>query len=400
VWLLIAGRLLTAFSEGIAALALVAIAVKELGGVESGVIVATAAAVGMLTGSFAGGAADFTSPLRVLIVAAVAGTVCAGALAVVTAVGWRQLAVYTAGAFVLSLCSEACSRAETTALVHLVAPEQLPRVFGAMSARTQMAAAAAGLVSGLIIAVNLTLPFAIDALAWAVCVLLSALVLAGYAVRAQAGERPLFRLRELARGYQFVARTPTVLAIVLIGALANLFLVGAGLVIQLDLIARGTSLVFVGFLDAATGAAALVGSIASGWLTARLSLRAMFVLVLAVLAVSVLVCGLSGNVWVMMVALSVAVFFLPSLGVSASTAVARLTPLHMQARVSGASAVISLLSTTVSPAVFGAGYARTNRVVMLAVAAVGTAVAGVASVIALPTHTEEVDAGRTAETSR
>src|SRR3954468_9852027 len=87
VWLLIAGRLLTAFSEGIAALALVAIAVKELGGVESGVVVATAAAIGMLTGSFAGGAADFTSPLRVLIVAAVAGTVCAGALAVVTAVG-------------------------------------------------------------------------------------------------------------------------------------------------------------------------------------------------------------------------------------------------------------------------------------------------------------------------
>ena len=54
-WLVIAGRLLTAFSEGIAALALVAIAVKQLGGVESGVVVATAAAVGMFAGSFAGG---------------------------------------------------------------------------------------------------------------------------------------------------------------------------------------------------------------------------------------------------------------------------------------------------------------------------------------------------------
>lgn len=78
-----------------------------------------------------------------------------------------------------------------------------------------------------------------------------------------------------------------------------------------------------------------------------------------------LFCALSQNYWITVTSLSCAVILIPSLGVSTAVALAQLAPDTMQARVSGASAIVSIITSAISPGLYGFSYARFSRFVTL-----------------------------------
>lgn len=382
LWLVLWSRVLTTFSGAVSALAYSVIAIHHLGGSSAGVAVATCAAVGVLLGNLLGGIADFVRPPLVIGAAGLLGCVTSGVAFLMTRSHGYDLPVWCFLTLLSGLASTAAARGENTAIVHIAPRDQLPRLFGAVSMRAQVAAAAAGTVSGALIAADRALPFALDAGAWTVSVLIAVPLVRRYP--RSGSPRGSFALAELVRGFTVIARSSPLLSIVAVSALANTFLAGAGAVITIDLIDRGVDVRLVGLVEAAVNVAGLLGSIASGLIARRLRTRQLFVLVLAVLTCSMAVMAVRGDVPVVVVALSCGVFLIPSLGVSAAVGLATLTPPELQARTSGANSAVSLLLTTVSPAALGAPYVHTSRSVVLSVAAAGTLVAAVIARVAVP----------------
>ncbi len=383
VYLLLWSRLLTAFSAGLTALAYSYVAVRELESVESGAAVALTLGLGALVGNLVGGLADFYRPPKVLALASAAGTSGAVAAFIASNVGAGSIVPYLAAAFVTAGAGAVCSRAESAAVVHLVPQARFPRVFGMLAARAQIAGALAGATSGLLISTDVRLPFAIDLVAWLIG--LGFAVALGRGWPRGPGHADLAKptLSGMFDGFRLALAKGPIRTLIGISALANLFLEGVGTVIELDLLAGGTSIIAIGLLGTATNLSALAGSLVSGFISSRVPPRALFGIVLGVLAGAVIVVALTDHVVIIGAALACGVFLIPALGVTVAMTVARLTARDHQARVSGANAVISMISNGISPGVFGFGYARFAKLPVLAIAATGVLAAGATAVVRL-----------------
>ncbi|SBN62476.1 Major Facilitator Superfamily protein [Curtobacterium sp. 9128] len=382
LWVVLWSRALTTFSGAVGALAYSYVAIHHLGGPSAGVAVATCTAVGVLVGNLAGGLADFVRAPLVIGGAALVGAVTSGTAFILADAGRTTLPTWCVLSLLSGLVTAAAARGENTAIVHVAPREHLPRLFGVVSIRAQAAAAAAGTVSGLVIASDPALPFLVDCASWA----LSGVLLIPLALRypRSGADRPSFSPSELLRGFTFIAQQRPLLTVVVVSAIANMFLAGASAVITIDLISRGTDVRLVGLLETVVNLAALLGSVASGVLSRRLTTRQLFVLVLSVLTGAMAAMAIWGTVQVVMVALAVGVFSIPALGVSAAITLASWTPAGLQARTSGASSVLSLVLTSVSPAALGSLYLHTSRLVTLSVVATGTLAAAAIARRAVP----------------
>lgn len=363
---LIAGRLLTSFGEGLAGFAVTVIAIQNLGGIDSGVAVAIAFATGALIGNIVGSLADFYAPPRIITLSAFTATATSLTLTISSLTDTLTLPIVVIISFIITTCSSALSRADTTAFVHMLTPEDLPQTFGFIAARTQVAAAIAGIFAGITLNAWQSLPFIISTTSWIILIGFTIVFGRAYiAANCRPQEVPDFGFFTLFAGFAFAIKTRPIAAVIIISATANLFLEGAGTIIEIDLIASGVSVVLVGMLGTFTSLAALVGSLFSGTISARFTPRLLFIMVFMLLSSAMLFCALSQNYWIIVTSLSCAVILIPSLGVSTAVALAQLAPDTMQARVSGASAIVSIITSAISPGLYGFSYARFSRFVTL-----------------------------------
>ena len=363
---LIAGRLLTSFGEGLAGFAVTVIAIQNLGGINSGVAVAIAFATGALIGNIVGSLADFYPPPRIITLSAFTATAISLTLTISSLTNTLTLPIVVIISFIITTCSSALSRADTTAFVHMLNPEDLPQTFGFIAARTQVDAAIAGIFAGITLNAWQSLPFIISTTSWIILIGFTIVFGRAYiAANCRPQEVPDFGFFTLFAGFSFAIKTRPIAAVIIISATANLFLEGAGAIIEIDLIASGVSIVLVGMLGTFTSLAALVGSLFSGTISARFTPRLLFIMVFMLLSSAMLFCAFSQNYWITVTSLSCAVILIPSLGVSTAVALAQLAPDTMQARVSGASAIVSIITSAISPGLYGFSYARFSRFVTL-----------------------------------
>lgn len=384
LWVVLWSRTITTFSGAVSALAYSYSAIHHLGGPSAGVAVATCAAVGVLAGNVFGGLADFVRAPLVIASAGVLGILTSGSAYLIADAEQYTLPLWCLLASLSGMVTAAVARGENTAIVHVAPREDLQQLFSAVSIRAQAASAAAGTVSGIIIATDPSGPFLIDCAGWG----LNVLLVIPLALRYPSGgaNRPAFAAPELLRGFTFIAERRPLLVIVLVSAFANMFLAGAGAVITIDLITRGVDVRLIGLLETGVNVAALLGSIVSGVLSRRFATRLLFVTVLLSLTASMLATAMWGNTFVIMGALACGVFLIPTLGVSAAVTLASWTPNELQARVSGANSVMSLVLTSVSPAALGSIYVHTSRFVVMSLVASGTLAAAIVSGRLIPTN--------------
>lgn len=384
IWLVMAIRLVTTFATSVASLAYLYVAMNFVGGVVPSVIVVSASAIGFLLGNFLGGLSDLVNPAASLLIASLLGVTVSLFVSVAALSSFWQLAVFVAGSGLTSVFLASSARAESSAVVIATPTEDLPKVFGVLAARAQIVVAFAGLVSGALIVWSVMAPFILDTLAWSIAGVLAITLYRRRKILERQEVPESVSFVALFRGYSFVVGNKYVLGIVLISTFANLFLEGAGAVIEIDLLRQEVNPVLVGWIGAGTGAAGLIGSVLSGKIADRFGTRFLFVAVLTTMALAFLLIAAMGSYVVTLISLCTAVFLLPSLGVSAATGIARRTPQGLQARVSGTTAVLSLISSSVSPGAFGGLYAATSRLLSLSVISGGVFVAAVLARFSLP----------------
>ncbi len=274
--------------------------------------------------------------------------------------------------------------AETSAIRTVVPDEQLAAALSQNQARQHVASLVGGPVGGALFSVARWLPFAVDAVTYALSwVLLGRIRTDLSAARADQDES---RLREgLADGFRFVVRRPFFRVLMVWSSLVNLLVNALFFVAILRLLEGGFAPVQIGLVETATGVFGVLGAIAAPWLIDRSRTGALTVAIawsFVPLAVPMMFWN---NPVVVAAALSAGMFLNPAGNAGIGAYRMALTPPDLQGRVQSTSQFTSMLTMPLSPLLAGALLAGLGGAV-----AIGALIALTAGAALIPTLSRSV----------
>jgi hypothetical protein len=158
--------------------------------------------------------------------------------------------------------------AETSAVRSVVAPDQLSTALAQNQARQHVASLTGGPFGGALFSVARWLPFAVDAVSYAVSWVLLGRIRTDLSATT-AGPRP--RLREsLVEGFGFIAGRPLFRVLMVSSAAINLLINALLFAAVLRLVQAGFAPVQIGLVETASGLFGLLGAIAAPWVIGRM----------------------------------------------------------------------------------------------------------------------------------
>jgi MFS family permease len=264
------------------------------------------------------------------------------------------------------------------ALRAVVPIEQLPAATATQTARRAVAEVVGPPVGGVLFAAGHALPFVADAASYA-CSTAALTVMRTPFEESRPATRAGWRA-DVTEGFRFLWNHPFLRTTALIFGVGNF--IGPGLLFSLVVIARtsGVSSTVVGLLVGAVSAAIIVGSSLSGFVRARLPVRAVLVLELWA-AVGCAAFLLRPSPYVLCASLMPWAFVIPSTDSLVHGYRLAMTPDRILGRSEAVRSTISLSVAPLGPLLAGLVLDRSPRltVAMFAVAALGLAVWGTAS---------------------
>ena len=310
----------------------------------------------LMIGSSATGALLYAS----LAAAAIAGSLTVAHLGVV-----GLLAGAAAGVF---------GPAQTSAIRSVVSTEQLPTALSQNEARQHVAALVGGPLGGALFAVARWLPFAVDAVTYAV----SCLTLSLIRTDLSAGDaRPASRVRaELGDGLRFVAARPFFRVLLSWSALVNLTVNALFFVVLIRMADAGWHPAEIGLANAAGGIGGVLGALAAPFLIARLRTGLLTVAVSWALALPLVPLVSWTSPAATGAAMFVLLLMLPAGNAGISAYRIAVTPVGLQGRVEATSSFLSLSVLPLAPLAGGLlldGLGGTAATGVLAVATVAAA---------------------------
>jgi MFS family permease len=159
--------------------------------------------------------------------------------------------------------------AETSALRTVVPDEQLPAALSQNQARQHVAALVGGPVGGALFSVTRWLPFAVDAVTFAVAWVMLGRIRADLAPGSAEPEARARTRDDLVGGFRFVVRRPLFRVLMIWSALVNLLVNARFFAAVLRLIEAGFPPVQIGLVETAAGLFGVLGAIAAPWLIDR-----------------------------------------------------------------------------------------------------------------------------------
>nr|WP_274518260.1 MFS transporter [Bifidobacterium callitrichos] len=126
----------------------------------------------------------------------------------------------------------------------------------------------------------------------------------------------------------------TILAAIVQGTVINIACYGSIVGVQIMLAARGTDPVLIGLVSTATGVAALIGSLAAGWLVDHIPTGKLIILTFAVFSVAMIPLLFADSYGAIVACMVVASLLFPSMNAGELGFIYGHTPDHMQGRVS------------------------------------------------------------------
>jgi hypothetical protein len=274
-------------------------------------------------------------------------------IAVVAAFGFAgRLPIWLAfGSVVVSVIGMGLFRPAQNKVVRRSVPVgQLAAAISLNQARGYGAAIAAPAVGGLLIAVAPGLPFAIDALTFAVSAVCVALL------PRTPQPAPVVRQRmttQLAAGWHYLVRSRFLRATVLYAALLNFVFAALGYGIVLGAGSRPDGALAVGVAMSSAAIAGLVGSLIAPYLQRRCSLRTIYAVSPAVAAVLLAAAWWSGSTILYVSAYSALCLLLPLISATLSTSMATVVPDEIYGRVTSATSFTSEVIQPAGPFVAG-----------------------------------------------
>lgn len=300
----------------------------------------------------AGVLADRLDRRRVMRVASGSGVLLYGSLAAAGVAGVLTVPHLLAVALLTGVAAGAFAPAETSAVRTVVPTEDLPTALSQNQARQHVAALLGAPLGGLLYGVTRWLPFAADAVTYALSFVLLGRIRADLSAPEASGPRRRAR-QDIVEGLRYAWSRPFFRVLLIWAPLTNLVVNALFFVALLRLVQAGVPAVHIGLVSTAAGVSGILGAIAApaiiercptGWLT--IAGAWSFVPLLVPLA-------LWNHPAVVAAALGLGMFLNPAGNAGVGSYRIAITPVEMQGRIQSTMQFVSMSAMPLAPVVAG-----------------------------------------------
>ena len=320
----------------------------------------------------AGVLADRLDRRRLMRLASGSGVLLYGSLVAAALLGELTLPHLLGVALLTGAGAGVFAPAEISAVRAVVPTDDLPTALSQNQARQHVAALLGGPVGGALYGVARWLPFAADAISFAISfVLLGRLRTDLSAPRL---DRPRRHPRaELAEGLRFVRSRPFFRVLLVWAAAANLMVNALFFVAVLRLIQAGFDPVHIGLVEAAAGVFGILGAVAAPWLIDRFATGRLTVVVAWSFVPLVVPMVLWNHPAVVAAALGLGLFLNPAGNAGIGAYRIAVTPAELQGRVQSTMQFVAMSTMPLAPVLAGVLLAWLGGAAAVAVLGVLTA---------------------------
>jgi MFS family permease len=298
----------------------------------------------------AGVLADRVDRQRIMLASSASGCAAYTSLAVAGATGHLTLPHLVGVALVAGVAAGAFNPAQTSAIRSVVATEDLPTALSQNQARQHVASLLGGPLGGALYAVTRWLPFAVDALSFAIaCVTVSRV---RTDLSAPHRRREPLR-RQLTEGFRFMWARPFFRTLMAWSSLANLVTNAIFFVVVLRMVQDGVPAARIGLVSTAAGVGGILGAAMAPSLIHRLPTGRLTVLIGWMCCLPLVPLTVSSSVWTACASTFLLLLLNPVGNAGISSYRMAVTPDHLQGRVGSTSQFVSMSVMPLAPLLGG-----------------------------------------------
>jgi MFS family permease len=298
----------------------------------------------------AGVLADRVDRRRIMLVSSATGCLSYASLAVTGALGALTLPHLVGVALVSGVAAGAFNPAQVSAIRSVVATEDLPTALSQNHARQHVASLLGGPLGGLLYAVTRWLPFAVDALSYAVACLTVSRVRTDLSAPHRRRE-PL--RQQLTEGFRFMWARPFFRTLMAWASLTNLVTNAIFFVVVLRMVSEGVPAAQIGLVSTAAGLGGLLGAAVAPSLIHRLPTGRLTVLIGWACCLPLVPLAVSDSVWTACACTFSLLVLNPVGNAGISSYRMAVTPDHLQGRVGSTSQFVSMSVMPLAPLLGG-----------------------------------------------
>ena len=298
----------------------------------------------------AGVLADRVDRKRIMLVSSATGCAAYTSLAVAGATGSLTLPHLVGVALVAGVAAGAFNPAQLSAIRSVVPTDDLPTALSQNQARQHVASLLGGPLGGALYAVTRWLPFAVDAITFAVaCATVSRVRTDLSAPRRR--REPL--RQQLAEGFRFIWRRPFFRTLMLWASLTNLVTNAIFFVVLLRMVAEGVPAAQIGLVSMAAGLGGILGAALAPSVIHRMPTGRLTVLVGWMCCLPLVPLTVSSSVWTACASTFFLLLLNPVGNAGISSYRMAVTPAHLQGRVGSTSQFASMSVMPLAPLLGG-----------------------------------------------
>ena len=308
-----------------------------------------------LTGALipAGVLADRMDRRRLMRIASGSGVLLYGSLVLAGVEGALTIPHLLVVALLTGVGAGVFAPAETSAVRTVVPAPDLPTALSQNQARQHVAALVGGPLGGLLYGVTRWLPFAADAVSFAISWVLLGRIRAD--LSAPVSDRPRRRAREdIAEGVRYLVARPFFRVLLVWAALINLTVNALFFVAILRLIQGGFNPVHIGLVETVAGVSGILGAVAAPWIIDRFPTGWLTILAGWTFVPLVIPMVFWNSPAVVAAALGVGLFLNPAGNAGIGAYRIAVTPADLQGRIQSTMQFVSMSTMPLSPVLAGA----------------------------------------------
>ena len=298
----------------------------------------------------AGVLADRVDRRRIMLVSSASGCAAYTSLAVAGATGHLTLPHLVGVALVAGVAAGAFNPAQLSAIRSVVSTEDLPTALSQNQARQHVASLLGGPLGGVLYAVTRWLPFAVDAITYAVACATVSRVRTDLSAPHRRRE-PL--RRQLAEGFRFIWQRPFFRTLMVWGSLTNLVTNAIFFVVVMRMIAAGVPAAQIGLVSMSAGLGGILGAALAPSLIHRMPTGRLTVLVGWMCCLPLVPLTVSSGVWTACASTFFLLLINPVGNAGISSYRMAVTPAHLQGRIGSTSQFTSMSVMPLAPLLGG-----------------------------------------------
>jgi MFS family permease len=298
----------------------------------------------------AGVLADRVDRKLIMLVSSASGCAAYTSLAVAGAIGALTLPHLVAVALVAGVAAGAFNPAQLSAIRSVVSTEDLPTALSQNQARQHVASLLGGPLGGALYAVTRWLPFAVDAITFAVaCVTVSRVRTDLSAPR----RRHESLRRQLGEGFRFIWQRPFFRTLMVWASLTNLVTNAIFFVVLMRMVSAGVPAEQIGLVSLAAGLGGILGAALAPSLIHRMPTGRLTVLIGWMCCLPLVPLTVSSSVWTACASTFFLLLLNPVGNAGISSYRMAVTPAHLQGRIGSTSQFTSMSEMPLAPLLGG-----------------------------------------------